>query len=365
MRILYDYQALFMQKYGGVSRYFYEIINGMRKDYPQDKININAAISINYYFKDEIRMRERRLKHANDMVNNSKVYASLLSAAIINKPYDIIHPTFCYDDYLYKYPGLLKKSKIIVTIHDMIHERFGIDETTIAAKKRSLERADGIIAVSEYTKKDMLEIYPNLANKAIKVIYHGSSMKASKGMLNIKLPERYLLFVGQRADYKNFKLLIEAMNELKDEFKDLKVLVSGGGDFSSDEIAMIRKYGMTDLFIKKNLDDNELAHAYRNAAAFVYPSKYEGFGIPILEAYSENCPVLLSNSSCFPEIAGDAGIYFDPDDHNSLADAIRQILGDEEKKNNLIEKGKLRLERYSWEKASKETRDFYGYLLNS
>lgn len=363
MKVLYDYQALFLQKYGGVSRYFYEVINGIRKMHPEDDLEVNAAVSINYYFRNEITMRKKRLRHGNAFLNNLGIYASLQKSVLFRRRFDIIHPTFYYDDYLFKYPTLLCGSKIVVTIHDMIHERMGEDHSTIEAKRKSLYRADGIIAVSEYTKNDMLDIYPDLIKKPIKVIYHGNSLEDSLAEMDSDFPVKYILFLGRRDGYKNFDVLIEAFKRVNNIIGDLFLVVSGGGDFSEEELAKINRAGIGNRIRKKDLSDEMLAKAYKGALAFVFPSKYEGFGIPIVEAFSQGCPVILSNSTCFPEIAGDAGVYFNPDSPEGLAQRIVDICYNESLRKKLIEAGRERLNSFSWERSAIETREFYCSLI--
>ena len=359
MRILYDYQALFLQKYGGVSRYFYEIINGIRKQNPEDELKVKAAVSVNYYFRNEIHMKKKRLKHGNDFLNNNLIYATLMMDNLIRGGFDIVHPTFYYDGYLRRKEKLLSRSKVVVTIHDMIHERFGIDESTIEAKKESLINADGIIAVSEYTKNDMLGFYPFLADKPINVIYHGNSLGSPVINYQLALPSDYVLFVGQRDGYKNFKILLEAFRRLSDKFKDIYLVVSGGGQFSKGESKTIYESGMESRVVKCDFTDTELAEAYHRAIALVFPSKYEGFGIPIIEAFSQDCPVILSGTSCFPEVAGDAGLYFDPDNSEELSEKIRLLYCDTEQRENLKKRGRDRLKLFSWDSASRKTREFY------
>ncbi len=363
MRVLYDHQTLFLQKYGGVSRYFYEVINGIRKIHPEDELKVRAAVSVNYYFRDEIRMREKRPAHFNDPVNHFSIYTELAKARFTHNNFDIVHPTFYYDDYLYRFPGLLSGSKVVVTIHDMIHEKFDIDPVTIEAKKASLHRADGIIAVSGYTKKDLLEIYPELESKPIKVIYHGSSLTETSEEAEMEFPEKYILFVGQRGDYKNFIVLLKAFEILSEKTKDLFLVVSGGGDFTPEEREQIEKPGIRDRILKYDLSDSELAKAYKYALALVFPSKYEGFGIPIMEAFSQECPVILSNATCFPEIAGDAGLYFDPDSPGELAQTVMDLYYNDGKRKDMTFKGRERLKSFSWDRAAAETRDFYLSLL--
>ena len=114
-----------------------------------------------------------------------------------------------------------------------------------------------------------------------------------------------------------------------------------------------------------NGDENLLRSLYKNAEFFIYTSKYEGFGIPILESFSQNCPVLCSNTSSLPEVAGDAAIYFNPDDYTSISEAIEKIIYSNNEKGNLIKKGRERLKLFSWEKCAEETNKVYKKILDT
>ena len=122
---------------------------------------------------------------------------------------------------------------------------------------------------------------------------------------------------------------------------------------------------LSDRFIQLSTDDSGLMDAYRNALCFVYPSFYEGFGIPILEAFANECPVALSNASCFPEIGGNAASYFEPDDVRSMRECIWDLIRDQDLRKDLIEKGKNRAKLFSWEKAAEKTAEIYRYLVGS
>jgi len=277
--------------------------------------------------------------------------------------FDVFHPTY-YNPYFLKYIG---DKPFVLTIHDMIHERFNtlfpVKDKTSECKKLLVEKANKIITVSENTKKDLIEIFGTNESK-IEVIHHGNSMFPKQNLqINIKLPERYILFVGLRGGYKNFKRFIKAIAPLLNDDKGLYVICAGGGKFNRAELNLFK-----DCDIESNVkyyqikNDDFLSYLYSNAIAFVYPSLYEGFGIPILEAFSCGCPVVLSDASSFPEVAGDAGLYFDPYDQESIRKAVFNIISNKDARKDLIEKGHKRLKLFSWDKAASLTLKVYKSL---
>ena len=128
---------------------------------------------------------------------------------------------------------------------------------------------------------------------------------------------------------------------------------------------MIRTAGLSGRILQMKPDETELTQLYKQAAALIYPSLYEGFGIPVLEAFSQNLPVLLSNRSCLPEIAGEAALYFDPEKPDAIADAVRRILSEGELRRQLIQNGRKRLKDFSWERSAREIRNFYRKCFQS
>ena len=360
MNVLYDYQIVNMQKYGGISRYFYELIKRIQKLAPESKFELCTFSSINYYFEDIITTR-KPIKKGNHKLNVFFILIKLFLWSVFKKDI-ILCPTYYYADYLFKRPWILKKFKIIVVIHDMIYERYiKADIQTIEAKKKMLHLADGIISVSEYTKQDMLNIYPKLSQKPIRVIYHGYNVISANPEKIDNLPPEYVLSIGRREGYKNFILLLDCFTKLHQNHPNLKLFCGGGGEFVEKEIREIEERNLQEVVIQEDLSDGELITAYREALCFVFPSLYEGFGIPILEAFANECPICLYNGSCFPEIAGDAAIYFK--DKEDLEAAIIKIKDDMNFRKELVAKGKERLQRYSWDKAVRETLDFYKEIL--
>jgi len=245
----------------------------------------------------------------------------------------------------------------------MIHEKypafFSSMDLLTDSKKKMVETADKIIAISENTKKDLIEIY-NINPDKVKVIYLATSINISNNSLSLT---NYILFVGSRSIYKNFNTFFEAMIDIMYKYIDVKLICVGGGNFSKAENEMIIKNGLEGRVLQFQVEDNELYLYYKNALAFVFPSIYEGFGLPILEAFACDCPVALSNTSCFPEIAGDAALYFDPFNKNEIFETINHIIESPDTRKHLIHAGKIRLSMYSWEKTAIETINLYKEVI--
>lgn len=182
-------------------------------------------------------------------------------------------------------------------------------------------------------------------------------------MLNQSSP--YLLYVGERASYKNFKAFLLAFSGsawLRDNFR---IICFGGGSFRADEMELARELSLKPYQVEQvGGDDGALAAHYQNAAAFVYPSLYEGFGIPPLEAMALGCPVICSNTSSISEVVGDVGEYFDPEHIDSIRTSVEAVLQSSERRAELTRKGFKKCTEYSWERCANETLAIYRGLVN-
>jgi glycosyltransferase involved in cell wall biosynthesis len=361
IKVLFDHQIFSLQVYGGISRYFANIIKALKKN--EDIAAMSGFLySKNYYQKAPDHGLEGLLfKYLTR--NKSDIYqknAKFCKYLFQKNAFDIFHATY-FDPYCLKH---LKKP-LVITIHDMVYERFPeffpADDPTPQQKKEIANAADRIIAISETTKKDILT-YLNIEESKIKVIHHGINNDSPQYETVERLPERYILFVGGRSGYKNFLFLAEAFKEIAETDKTLHLVLTGGGPLTLEENDFLISNQIFGKTFHLNATDNQLNTLYKNAICFVFPSLYEGFGIPILEAFKNNCPVLLSNSSCFPEIAGNAALYFDPHSMPSLISKIHLLVGDEALKNQLISDGKLKLENFTLEKCLTETIKVYKEL---
>ncbi len=355
--VLYDHQAFDMQRFGGISRYFCEIIGRLRL-----RSMVSVRFSINYYLTTSHAVRRLvpipRCIYKRYRQYFEKRNRNIAIHALKSKKNYVFHPTY-YDSYFLEHMN--RSLPYVVTVHDMIHEKFSSffpdAEDVIAQKRKVITGASRIIAISEQTKKDVVELL-HIDPRKIDVVYHGTGMKPFEGRFRLKLPEKFLLFVGDRSLYKNFDRFMQAFAMLRKEDPELFVVCTGT-KLRADEREKLSEWGVLEATMHVKASDRSLCELYARARAFVYPSLYEGFGIPLLEAYACHCPVVLSNASCFPEIAGEAGVYFDPYSEESMYDAIRSVINDERKRQELIEAGTKRLSLYSWEKAAKETEAVY------
>ena len=256
--------------------------------------------------------------------------------------------------------------KIVVTVHDCIHEIFYKDygfEKINYPKKKILEKADHIICVSKSTKNDLINIY-NIDESKISVTHeahsHLTTNKKNYDSINfLKFP--YILYVGSRWKYKNFSRLLKTLSINKKFLKDFKLVIFGGGKLNNSELKLMQELNLNKEDIIHLEGGDEILNAcYSNARLLVYPSLYEGFGIPILEAFANNCPVVCSDSSSLPEVADDAALYFNPNDEQSIYDSISKISYSDQLRNEFIIKGKIRLKNFSWHKCAKETLNIYN-----
>jgi len=245
----------------------------------------------------------------------------------------------------------------IVTIHDIIHLKYPV---SYAYRKYyeivfplMLKHSKHIITVSEFSKKE-ISSYFGIDESKISIVYNGVDEKFEPKKLENQ--ERYILGVSSIAYHKNFISLIKAFLQLKN--KSIKLYIVGGlnekifGKNSSKVLDYIKNND--NIRFLGRVDDNKLIELYSNAVCFVYPSLYEGFGIPPLEAQACGCPVVLSDIPVFKEIYGDSAIYFNPQDPSDIAEKIEMVIDDIELRNDLTEKGLNNAKKYTWENSAKQ-----------
>ena len=384
MEVLFDHQIFTLQKYGGISRYFCELMNQF-SFMPDIRFNLG----IRHSYNENILIRNNLDKYWSakcDILCNSQLFSvlqrnfgvDLLRLMRINQSesirllkkteYDLFHPTY-YNPYFLKY---IVKKPYVLTVHDMIHERypesFPERDPVKKWKKKLIEDADSIISVSENTKKDILNFY-DIDESKINIVYHGNPLErtttsqfSDSRLIDRKSCCEYLLFVGNRSGYKNFQFFINSIAGYLNN-KHMHLLCAGGGSFTSDELHMFQKLNLIKRIHFVDINDSNLSELYKNARAFIFPSLYEGFGLPVLEAFSCRCPVILSNSSSLPEVGGNAACYIDPNHSDSIVQGVESVLSDDNYKKELINRGLQRLKLFSWEKTAYNTKNVYNNLL--
>jgi len=347
MKVFYDNQAFLIQKFGGVSRYFCELIKHSQGlfDY-----SVGGIFSDNYYacelgfhkyfpIKVNFKGKWRLQKWLNIRDSIKK----------LKDNYDVMHPTY-YSDY---WTSKIDKP-FVITVHDMIHELLF---TALPNKKEMLERSVQIIAISQNTKSDILKFHPQIPEEKISVIYHGTSWDILKNRTLTNEKKNYILFTGNRMFYKNFNNFIYAIAPLLVKYN--LQLKCTGNPFTNSESDLLKQQKIFDRTSVQFSNEEELKELYANALCFVFPSLYEGFGIPILEAFACGCPLVLSNTSCFPEISGNAGIYFEPESVDDMREKIENVICSESLRKALASKGFERLKAFSWRQCAEQTTKVY------
>ena len=282
------------------------------------------------------------------------------------KPPNIVHETY----YSGRRSGPLG-ARHVLTIYDMIHEKFpsSFNATDNTAKLKALaaDRADHVVCISDSTRCDAIEIL-GLSSEKITVVHLGFELALTKSDIFSNTPmlmdRPYLLYVGNRRGYKNFSRLLKAFSISETLKASHAIVCFGGGFFRLDELQLIRSLGLNcNQVLQLGGNDDVLSRLYSGASALIYPSLYEGFGIPPLEAMSYYCPVICSNAGSIPEVVGDAGEYFDPYDIDSIHFAVERITGSSDRRRELIGKGRERLRSFSWDRCAAETLEVYNKIL--
>lgn len=280
--------------------------------------------------------------------------------------FDVIHPTHTNAYDLIPFIG---KTPLVLTVHDMTHELFPDSfpqwDPTAARKLDYARRADRIIAISECTKRDLMDIC-GIEPERIDVIHHGNSLVLPEDAATraMDLPERYVLFVGKRPGYKNFDTFLKAFAELADADRELQIVCAGGGAFTESERELITALHLDGRVSQRWVTDEELAIMYNRSQVFVYPSEYEGFGLPLLEAFSCGAPAVCAKASCFPEIAGEGADYFPADDAAAMAAAMQRVLESQDYANELRARGAERLTHFSWQRCAAKTKATYQKAID-
>jgi glycosyltransferase involved in cell wall biosynthesis len=361
VKILFDHQAFTIQEYGGISRYFHELISRF------DSVNNQQELSLKYS-KNAYLENKKPLLDGFNFRGKQRLFYYLnkrYSIEHIKKQrFDVFHPTY-YDPYFFKYIG---NKPFVVTFLDMIHEKFmqaypelANDSVSLQDKRLMAQKAARLIAISQSTKNDMVKILGVTPDK-IDVVYLGTSFNASITSDQSFYDFKYLLYVGTRRLYKNFDFFLKSISPLL-AAANVKLVCAGGGKFSPSEQNLIKELGLEEYVIFSEVNDLILANLYKHAEAFVFPSLYEGFGIPVLEAFACDCPCVISNVSSLPEVGGDAALYFDPKNAESIINSIKKVLCDDALRTSLTLAGKEQLKKFSWDKTYEKTIAVYNSVF--
>lgn len=356
MKVVFDHQIFCIQNLGGISRYFTNIFKYIKSHQCDIQGELSVKYSDNIYIKNISHDIENPPWFLKNNFIGKKFFLERINRFYTNRliekiDFDVFFPTYYSTYFLDKI-----KQPYVLTVHDMTHEHFPEifyknKDFTLHYKRKAIENAAHLIAISENTKKDLLKYY-NVAKEKISVIYHGIEQDYSTQSVT-KFNDPFFLFVGERGGYKNFEIVLRALSALQNKSINL---ISTGKSFSKREKGQLKKYGLEYRVIALHLTDSQLNYLYENAVALVYPSLYEGFGYPLLEAMRASCVVITSNSSCLPEIGGDAALYFNPLIVEELIGKMQYVLSlSKSEKSDIISRGAKNLLRFTLKESMDKT----------
>lgn len=348
IRVRFDAQAFAAERRGGITNYFAHLIREFVDD-PGLGVEVVGLpiITPNIHAVDlgvgraprAVPARSRPLRLVN-AVRHASVRA------------DLVHSTF------YFHERLSRRSRRVVTVHDMIPERFPQlfpNGDPHLHKRSHVHQADAVVCVSDATRADLLEFVPDVAAPVfvtpLGVVPADARTEQAAGASQAPT----VLFVGKRGHYKDFAVLAAAMRGLP----EVRLVLVGGGQLTEQDRTAIDAAGLADRLSHVTPDDAGLREQYRAATVLVFPSRYEGFGLPALEALSAGCPAVLADTRAFREVAGDAAEYFPPGDERALADLLERLLHDPARRAAMSVAGRGRAARFTWRRTAELTAEAY------
>ena len=357
VRVAFDEQIFAIQRHGGISRVFAELAREFETnpDHGVELQPVNAPIVNEYILRDHT--TADRL-----VVRPGKHWAGTIARSMARRrhtgPADIVHSTFYLPRMLKDYP----QAKRVVTIHDMIPEIFPQSRRRLdflTSKHEYVRKADHVVCISESTKRDLLRVYPDVT-APVTVIHHGVGSEFTPDAPPLpSFPDNYLIHVGMRQDYKDGTTLFRAFGHIASGYRDLQLILVGGGPITNQERQLLTELGIETRVTQTTLREPDLPSAYAHARMCVFPSRYEGFGFPALEAMASGTPVILCDSSSLPEIGGDTAWYFEPGDDAALAKQIATVLDDPTASSNKVQQARKRANTFTWTNSAAKLADVY------
>lgn len=366
MKVFFDHQIFLLQKYGGISRYIIKLNEYL--NYKNIDSTICSPISINNYFssKKNNNINHFKFKKIYRFCTKAFHFYNETFTNVYLKKFkpDILHQTYYKKNY-----SANTKIPTVITVYDLIHEKLYKNfDLTINGKwkKTAIKNSDHIICISKQTQDDLLNYY-DIDKKKTTVIHLATDIKFNEYLdinNDMNLKKNFLLYVGDRGRYKNFKNFIKAFalsNYLKNEFD---IICCGSSGFSKEEKFFIKKNNL-DLNNIRHISatDKQLQNLYKKATSLVFPSFFEGFGLPAVEAISLGCPVIASNIKVFKEILGSNAVYFDPRNIENIKEVLEKNLFSDEVLNRLSLQALQHSKKYTWNTCAAKTINVYKKII--
>lgn len=345
MSLLIDGIIFSLQRQGGISVYFRELLLRLKRD------AVPTLLTLDGVWRQEPLEGSDALKV---LVRPGRLFERGRRCVL-----PTVGPGAVFHSSYYRLPSR-RALPTVVTVHDFAHERTvrGPRRWLHSAQKlAAIRQAQAVVCISEATRADLREVVGERPGQQVHVVHNGVS-EAFRPLASVPAPRPFILFVGERSGYKNFSLALKALHFLP----EVTLRCVGGGPFQPSDLAgtssIIRQRVMHEGFIS----DAQLNELYNQALCLAYPSRYEGFGIPVIEAMRAGCPVVATNCKAVLEVGGDALTVSD-DEPRQLAAAIERVAVGAHR-DDMIARGKAMAARYSWEATYQSLRKVYGELSN-
>lgn len=368
MRVYYDHQIFCEQSFGGISRYFFELIKGsnqMELFTPILDVKFSNNVFSQQLLPDNHWLTHAGFKGKKDLVRLINKVNTFVKSRTTD--FDIFHPTYFHQSAIANKQG----KPMFITVLDMIDEKYHCNDKKysklIKHRKKIISSADHIIAISENTRQDIIAHF-NIDPHKITTIHLGCSLE-DEAIAAYKKDESthpYALYIGSRKGaHKNFNNYLSAIQIIAKSNPSLQFVFGGGGNFTNEERDAISKKELGKRIVYQPIHgDEDIIKLYKNAKILIYPSLYEGFGLPLVEAFSCGTPCATALGSCLEEVGGDAATYFDPLDPEDIARASMELLNNPGFCSSQIEKGYERAKLFTWSQTVIKTNDLYRSFLN-
>jgi|688.fasta_scaffold61925_3 glycosyltransferase involved in cell wall biosynthesis len=362
IKVHFDDQIFQLQKHGGISKYFSQLIKEFNL---RPELGIQPVVSTfrtaNHHLLNDSGLTS--IKKSRGFFGPLRlVFQSIFSGRKSLNEIDLVHFTFYLPGFFFRNRGL----PTVSTVHDMIPEKFpepGRFWNPHFSKKSYLKKSDLVISVSKTTAEDMADIL-NIT-RSVTTTYLGVGPEFQPGLSSPDgLSSPYFLYVGNRNGYKDFQTCIYAFAVIAGNNPNVRLQLVGGGSPTKSEKKTMRALGVEELVFQKDVPSDQLPNYYSAATALLYSSRYEGFGLPLVEAMASGIPILCANSAINSEVCGSAGNYFEPGDSHELAQLMSKVLQAPENFENKVEVGLEKSKIYSWRRCAEETAMAYRSLLS-
>lgn len=373
--VFFDEQAFLMQSAGGISRYVCSLARELART-DEASVLVFGGISANTHLQAlsdgpglSVRFRPRRDRlRINTFISHLSRRWRRMAFRRFQKRHGrvIYHPSYYEVDEVIA----AQAAATVVTFHDMIPEWLAREcheppGPLPAIKLQAARRATLLLANSEFTRREVLKAHPDLKlNLAVTPLAAELPAASEAGPPMELAGHDYFLLVGNRDGYKNGKLAFTAFAKMAAAHPHIRLVGIGGEPLRPDESALLLQHGLQDRWLHLRGGDKLLARCYRHAVALLYPSRCEGFGLPVVEAMQSGCPVITTSCASLPEVGGDAVLYVNPDDPPALAAIMESLLDKEDLRRGMIERGRNQARTFSWQATARGTLAAYLQALS-